>query len=120
MLGMGEVLDYIAGLDEPARSVLERLRARTVAEVPEADEGKSYGMAALRYRGRPLVSVMATKQGYSVFPFSSAVVERVVAEFEGFAHTKGGIKFTDDRQLPDAAYDTLVTLRRDEIDAALA
>jgi uncharacterized protein YdhG (YjbR/CyaY superfamily) len=117
---MGEVNDYIAGLDEPARSVLDRYRTRAVAAVPQADEGTSYGMAALRYRGRPLVSVVATKQGYSVFPFSPAVVESVVAQFGGFDSTKGGIRFTDRRPLPDDAFDALVTRRRDEIDAALA
>jgi hypothetical protein len=53
---MGEVTDYIAGLDEPARSLLERYRERAVTVVPEAQEGTSYGMAALRYRDRPLIS----------------------------------------------------------------
>jgi uncharacterized protein YdhG (YjbR/CyaY superfamily) len=115
---MGEVTDYIAGLDEPARSLVERYRERAVAIVPEAEEGTSYGMAALRYRGRPLVSVVSTKQGYSVFPFSSAVVESVIAEVTGFDATKGGIKFTDERHLPDKAFDALVAGRRDEIDAA--
>ena len=117
---MGEVTDYNAGLDEPARSVLERYRARVVVIVPEADEGTSYGMAALRYRGRPLISVVATKQGYSVFPFSPAVVASVVPELDGFDSTKGGIRFTDERLLPDDAFDALVERRRDEIDDALA
>ncbi len=115
---MGDVTDYIAGLDEPARSLLERYRARAMAAVPEAEEGRSYGMAALRYREKPLISVVSTKQGYSVFPFSSAVVESVVAEFEGHDFTKGGIRFTDERRLPDKAFDALVARRRDEIDAA--
>ena len=117
---MGEVTDYIGGVDEPARSVLERYRVRAVAVVPEAEEGTSYGMAALRYRGRPLISVVSTKQGYSVFPFSPAVVESVVAHFDGFESTKGGIKFTDKRHLPIKAFDALVARRRDEIDAALS
>ena len=116
---MGEVTDYIAGLDEPARAVLEWYRARAVAVVSGAEEGTSYGMPALRYRGRPLVSVVTTKQGYSVFPFSPAVVESVIADVDGFASTKGGIKFTDQRQLPAKAFDALVRRRRDEIDAAL-
>src|SRR5262249_60089050 len=105
---MGEVTDYIAGLDEPARLVLERYRARAIAVVPDAEEGTSYGMAALRYRGRPLISVVSTKQGYSVFPFSSAVVESVMAEHAGFESTKGGIKFTEKRHLPAKAFDALV------------
>jgi uncharacterized protein YdhG (YjbR/CyaY superfamily) len=117
---MGEVSDYIAGLDEPARSVVERYRRRALAVVPEAEEGRSYGMAALRYRGRPLVSVVATKQGYSVFPFSPEVVSIVVADLEGFDSTKGGIRFTGAQRLPDEAFDALVAARRDEIDAALS
>jgi uncharacterized protein YdhG (YjbR/CyaY superfamily) len=117
---MAEVTDYIAGLDEPARSVLEGYRKRAVAMVPQAEEGMSYGMAALRYRGRPLISVVSTRQGYSVFPFSSAVVESVIGELDGFDSTKGGIKFTDKRPLPAKAFDALVKRRRDEIDAALS
>jgi uncharacterized protein YdhG (YjbR/CyaY superfamily) len=117
---MGEVTDYIAGLDEPARSVLEGYRARALAVVPEADEGTSYAMAALRYRGRPLISVVSTKKGYSVFPFSSTVVASVIASLDGFDSTKGGIRFTDARPLPDSAYVALVAQRRDEIDAALS
>jgi uncharacterized protein YdhG (YjbR/CyaY superfamily) len=64
--------------------------------------------------------VVATKQGYSVYPFSPAVVESVIAEYDGFESTKGGIKFTEARHLPDKAFNALVTRRRDEIDAALA
>jgi uncharacterized protein YdhG (YjbR/CyaY superfamily) len=119
MWSMGEVIEYIAGLDEPARRLLDRYRARALALVPEAEEGKSYGMPALRYRGRPLISVVATKQGYSVFPFSSDVVATVTAAHDGLDATKGGIRFTDRAVLPDAVYDSLVETRRDEIDAAL-
>jgi uncharacterized protein YdhG (YjbR/CyaY superfamily) len=71
-VGMGEVTEYIAGLDEPARSLLERYRQRAMAVAPDAEEGTSYGMAALRYRGRPLISVIRTKEGYSSFPFRPA------------------------------------------------
>jgi uncharacterized protein YdhG (YjbR/CyaY superfamily) len=117
---VGEVTDYVASLDEPARSVLEGYRVRAVSVEPRADEGTSYGMAALRYRGRPLISVVSTRQGYSVFPFSPAVVESVMAQYGGFAYTKGGIRFTHEHQLPDEVFDALVARRRDEIDAALS
>jgi uncharacterized protein YdhG (YjbR/CyaY superfamily) len=100
--------------------LLERYRARAQMLVPTAEEGMSYGMAALRYRGRPLISVVRTKAGYSVFPFSPEVVEQALAMAEGLDSTKGGIRFTDERPLPDAVFDALVTGRRDEIDAALA
>lgn len=115
---MGEVTAYIAGLDEPARGLLERYRTRALALVPEAEEGTSYGMPALRYRGRPLISVVVTKRGYSVYPFSSEVVASVLAGRDGLDATKGGIRFTDRRPLPDEVYDALVQGRRAEIDAA--
>ena len=105
--------------EEPARSTLAHYLERAQELVPTAEEGESYGMKALRYRGRPLVSVIATKAGYSVYPFSPEVVELVISTLEGFESTKGGIRFTQEQLLPDEAFDTLVTARRDEIDSAL-
>lgn len=109
----------IASSDEPARGMLERLYARARAIAPTAEEGTSYGMPALRYRGRPLISVVATKAGYSVFPFSPAVVESVLPFVAGFSTTKGGIRFSEAQPLPDAAFDGLVANRVAEIDDAL-
>jgi uncharacterized protein YdhG (YjbR/CyaY superfamily) len=119
-VGVGEVTDYIAGLEEPARGVLERYRARAVAVVPEAEEGASYGMPALRYRGRPLVSVVTTKQGYSVFPFSPAVVESVVAEVDGSRVDQGRHQVHRPAQAARQGVRRAGEARRDEIDAALA
>ncbi len=117
---MGSVAEYIAGLGEPARAMVERLMARAAAQVPDTEEGTSYGMAALRYRGKALVSVLATKQGYSVYPFSSNVVAAVLEGLEGFDSTKGGIRFTERHPLPDSLFDAMVRARRAEIDASLA
>jgi hypothetical protein len=64
--------------------------------------------------------VLATKRGYSVFPFSPAVVESVITELDGLDSTKGGIKFSEARLLPNAAFDALLKRRRREIDAALS
>jgi uncharacterized protein YdhG (YjbR/CyaY superfamily) len=117
---MGTVTDYIADLEEPGRSLLERYRVRALELVPTAEEGTSYGMAALRYRGRPLIAIVTGKLGYTAYPFSPDVVRQALATIDGFDSTKGGIRFTDQRPLPEAGLDALVTGRRDEIDAALA
>ncbi|MET1042554.1 MAG: DUF1801 domain-containing protein [Microbacteriaceae bacterium] len=117
---MAEVTDYIAGLDEPARSLIRHCVARATQLVPGAEQGMSYGMPALRYRGRPLLSVMVTKRGYSLFPFSAEVVAHAVSELPGFDSTKGGIRFTDQAPIPDAVLDAIVLDRVAEIDAALA
>ena len=117
---MAELTDYIASLNEPARSVVDGWRTRALELVPEADEGKSYGMAALRYRLRPLVSVITSKTGYTVYPFSADVVEQVLPGLRGFESTKGGIRFSDAQPLPDEAFTELVLARKAEIDAAVA
>lgn len=116
---MGDVTDYVAGLDGQRRALVERLLARVPDLVPLVEEGRSYGLAAYRYRGRPLVSVVAAASGYTVYPFSSEVTASVLATLDGFDATKGGIRFTDDRPVPDAAFDALVRERQAEIDAAL-
>lgn len=119
---MGEVADYVATLAESERELVSRLLDRARSVVPDVEEGRSYGLAAYRYRGRPLVAVAVGRRGLTVYPFSSEVTASVVAMLDGadgFGATKGGIQFTVDRPVPDAAFDALVRERRAEIDAAL-
>lgn len=96
----------------------EGLLDRVAGLVPDVEEGTSYGLAAYRYRGRPLVTVRVGAKGCTAYPFSSDVVATVLATLDGFDATKGGIRFTVDRPLPPEAFDALVRERRVEIDAA--
>lgn len=118
MTGMGEMSDYLAGLDGPERDLIERIRARAVSLVPQAVEGMSYGMPALRYRDSPLVSVMSAKGHIGLYPFSPAVVDAVSGELDGYSWSKGTIRFTPEQPLPESLVDRIILLRRDEIDAA--
>ena len=115
---MGEVSDYIAALDGPEREVIELIRARAVSLVPEAVEGVSYGMPALRYRDSPLLSLMSAKGHIGLYPFSPPVVSAVAGELEGYSLSKGTIRFTPEHPLPDSVVDRVILLRRDEIDTA--
>lgn len=118
MTRMGEVSDYVAGLGEPARSAIEAVYRVARETVPDAVEGVGYGMPALRYRDKPLLSVMEAKSHIGVYPFSPAVIDRSADVLEGFDRAKGTIRFTADRPLPADAVRKLVSFRRDEIDAA--
>ena len=117
---MSEIDDYIGTLDDQAREIVAAYYASARRVVPEASDGKSYGMAALRYRNRPLVSVVATKRGFSLFPFSTDVVERARPLLSDMESTKGGFQFTAQSAVPMDVFDRIVLDRRDEIDAALA
>jgi len=116
---MGELTDYLAGLDEPAHGILTGIVDHVRELVPDAEEGSSYGMAALRYRGRPLFAAVETKAHLSVFPFSPAVVDAVAPELEGYSLSKGTIRFSPEQPLPAGIVDRMVELRQAEIDAAL-
>jgi uncharacterized protein YdhG (YjbR/CyaY superfamily) len=113
---VGEVDDYVAGLDEPARTVLAAIYARARAVVPDVEQGRSYGMPALRYRGKPLVSAIEAKRHLSLFPFSGKVVAAVAEDLDGYDLSKGTIRFSADRPLPDDVVTRVLELRRAEID----
>lgn len=111
--------EYIHSLGEDDATIVGGWRLRAQELVPEVKEGESYGLPALLYRGRPLISISATKAGYSIYPFSAEVVASVLPTLDGFTSTKGGVKFTAAKPLPVAAFDRMVTERRAEIDAAI-
>lgn len=68
---------YLAGLSPGDKAALERVRAVVLGAAPEADEGKSYGMPAFIYAGRPLLGFRAAEKHLSIFPFSPAAIDAV-------------------------------------------
>jgi uncharacterized protein YdhG (YjbR/CyaY superfamily) len=60
--------DYLAGLSPGDKAALERVRAVVLGAVPEAEEGRSYGMPAFIYAGRPLLGFRAAKKHLSISP----------------------------------------------------
>jgi uncharacterized protein YdhG (YjbR/CyaY superfamily) len=108
--------DYLTDLPPAQRAPLERVRAVVARAVPDAQEGTSYGMPAFVYRGRPLIGFRAARQHLSVFPFSPAVVEAVADRLPGFDISKGTIRFTPDRPLPDDVLAEIVRERLSELE----
>ena len=112
---MGTIGDYLAGLEPDQRVALQHVVDVAARLAPEAEEGTSYGMPALRLDGRPLVGVTAAAKHLSLFPFSPAVVEAVAPDLDGFSLSKGTIRFTVERQVPDAVLERVVALRLAEL-----
>jgi uncharacterized protein YdhG (YjbR/CyaY superfamily) len=108
--------DYLVGLPLPEQEALRHVVdvARRIA--PDAEEGTSYGMPALRLAGRPLVGFTVAKGHLSLFPFSPAVVEAVRGDLDGFSLSKGTVRFAVDQPLPDPVVERIVALRRAEIE----
>jgi uncharacterized protein YdhG (YjbR/CyaY superfamily) len=109
--------DYVDGLPDEQRAAFERVRAVVADVAPEAEEGKSYGMPAYIYSGRPLLAFRAAKNHLSVFPFSPEAIEAVADRLEGFDLSKGTIRFTPEQPLPEDVLGDLIRARVQEIAA---
>jgi uncharacterized protein YdhG (YjbR/CyaY superfamily) len=80
--------EYLRGLEEPKRTVLQTLR-RTIAEVlPEAEQVISYGVPAFRAHGKTVADFAAFKTHLSYLPFSGAVLGQLADELDGYTMTK--------------------------------
>jgi uncharacterized protein YdhG (YjbR/CyaY superfamily) len=107
--------EYLDSLDPATGAAFGRLKDLAVHLVPEAEQGTSYGMAALRYRGKPLLGFRAAKDHLSIYPFSSEVVEAVRDRLAGFEVSKGTVRFTAATPLPDDIVRDIVRRRAAEI-----
>ncbi|WP_375387666.1 iron chaperone [uncultured Amnibacterium sp.] len=104
-----------AGWPEEARAALDRVAAIARAEVPDASEGVSYGLPALLVDGKALIGVSRQAKHLSLVPFSPPAIEAVRGDLDGFAASKGVIRFLPDRPVPDEVVRRLVRLRIAEI-----
>lgn len=92
---------YLAGLPDEKRSVLEVLRKRIRAIVPDAEEVESYRIPAFRVEGKVVIGFKANKSDYAIYPFSGGAAERFPDELRGRTVTSGSIHFTPDAPIPD-------------------
>jgi uncharacterized protein YdhG (YjbR/CyaY superfamily) len=116
---MGPVDEFLEGVDEATRAAFEPVVALVRAEVPDAEQGMSYGMPAFRYRGKPLMGFAAARAHLSVFPFSPAAVDAARPQLQGYSLSKGTVRFALAQPLPPQAVRTLLRARIAEIDAAV-
>ena len=93
--------EYIAAVPEPARTILNKIRATIRSVVPpETTEAISYGMPAFKYKG-PLFAYAAFKEHCSLFPMGASVIVQFKEELKNFDTAKGTIRFPVDK--PPAA-----------------
>lgn len=102
--------EYLAGIPDPARSTLSKIRAAIRSAVPpEATETISYRMPAFKYKGM-LVWFAAFSDHCSLFP-TALVIHEFQEELKGFSISKGTIRFPVDKPLPTALVKKLVKAR---------
>lgn len=118
---MGTVDDYLEELSSADRDAIDRVYALARREAPEAEQGKGYGMPALVYGGKPLLSVMRAKKHIGIYPFSPDAVAAVAGVLEGHPGVsvdKGTIRFQPEHPIPDEVLERLVRARLSQIDGS--
>ncbi|HXM17562.1 MAG TPA: DUF1801 domain-containing protein [Candidatus Tumulicola sp.] len=106
-----DVDKYIAGVPEPARSTLKKVRAAIRSAVPpEATEAISYQIPTFRYKGS-LVAFAAFSKHCSFFPMSMAVMRKFKNDLKKLDTSKGTIRFLLDKPLSAGLVKKLVKAR---------
>jgi uncharacterized protein YdhG (YjbR/CyaY superfamily) len=102
---------YIAGVPEPARRTLKKVRAAIRAAAPrEATETISYQIPTFKYKGG-LVAFAAFKNHCSFFPMSMAVMRKFKKDLKNLDSSKGTIRFPVDKPMSAALVKKLVKAR---------
>jgi|SRR5580698_341856 uncharacterized protein YdhG (YjbR/CyaY superfamily) len=103
--------EYLAGVPEPARTTLKKIRAMIRSVVPpEATETISYQMPTFRYKGA-IVAFAAFSKHCSFFPMGASVLDAFESELKGFRTSKGTLHFPLDKPLPAELVKKLVKAR---------
>lgn len=108
--------DYMNGLPDEKRLVLEHLRQVIKSAAPEAEEVISYQMPAYKYHGI-LCYFCAFEKHFSLFAVHK---EPFAEELKDFKMSKGTIQFTADKPIPDDLVRRIVQFRKTENEEALA
>jgi uncharacterized protein YdhG (YjbR/CyaY superfamily) len=110
-----DIDQYLAGVPEPGRSTLQKVRAIILSAVPPgAAEAISYGIPTFKYKGN-MVAFAAFKQHCSFFPMSYAVIDAFKKDLKEFAVAKGTIRFPLDHPLPAPLLKRMVKARIAEL-----
>ena len=97
-----DVDEYLAGIPEPARSTLNKVRASIRSAMPPGTtEVISYGIPTFKY-GKPVMGYAAFAKHCSLFPYGAAVIEAFKEELKDYPTSKGTIRFPIDKP-PSAA-----------------
>ena len=110
-----EIDDYLAALDEPKRTTLQKLRQTIHAEIPDAEECISYGMPAFRLEGKVIAGFAAFKNHLAYLPHSGSLFGKLSGDLATYERTPGSLHFPIDKPLPKALVKKLIATRLKEV-----
>jgi uncharacterized protein YdhG (YjbR/CyaY superfamily) len=106
-----DIDDYLASIDEPKRTTLEKLRQTILGIIPGAEECISYGMPAFRLDGKVIAGFAAFKNHLAYLPHSGSVLPELSDDLADYESTQGSLHFPIDQPLPKALVKKLIASR---------
>lgn len=103
--------DYLAPLSEEQRATLQKLRKTINAAAPKSEECISYGLAAFKLDGKPLVAFGATPNHCAFYLMSGSTVDNHADDLKKYDTSKGTIRFPASKPLPATLVRKLVKAR---------
>lgn len=110
----GPIDQYLTALPADQRTALQSLRKTIRAAAPGATESISYRMPTFKYKGRPLIHFAAAKNHCAIY--GAVIADTDKDELKGHDTSKGTIRFSPDKPLPDSLVRKLVKARMAEIE----
>lgn len=108
-----DVDSYLSALPQYFRDALENLR-KTIKEVaPDAEEVISYQMPAYKFHGM-LVGFAAFKNHCGFYLWNSETINRFKDDLKDFSISKGTIRFSPEKPIPDQLLRQLIKARIQE------
>jgi uncharacterized protein YdhG (YjbR/CyaY superfamily) len=101
--------EYLSALSPEKRAALEKLRKAIRSAIPKAEECISYGIPAFRLQGKFLIAYAAAANHCAFYPGST--VQALKRELKDYDISKGTIRFSTEKPLPDSLVRKLVRLR---------
>lgn len=109
-----EIDGYLAGVEEPKHSTLQRLRGMILEIIPDAQEGISYGLPAFRVEGKVVAGFAAFKNHLSYLPHSGSVFPALGEDVAQYKTSTGALQFPIDSPLPRPLVERLIRVRIDQ------
>jgi len=102
--------EYLALVSEDKRGALRALREMIRAAAPDAEECISYKMPAFKLNGM-LVGFAAAKNHCALYAWNGSTTGLFADELRGYETSKGTIRFTPEKPLPERLVRRLVELK---------
>jgi len=111
------VAAYLAGAPADKRDALMNVRRTIKAAAPGAVEGLAYGLVGFKHRSKPLLYYGYAKDHCALYGGGIAgYVAAHPAEFKAYEVSKGTVRFSAEKPLPDRLVAKIVRARVAEIE----